>query len=365
MKTKIRALALYLPQYHPIEENDEWWGKGFTEWTNVVKGKSILKGQYQPHLPQDLGYYDLRLEETRIAQARLAKENGISGFCYYHYWFDGQLLLETPLKKNIENGTPDFPFCICWANENWSRSWDGKNKKVLMKQNYSISDYKKHIEYLCQNILKDNRYISVDGKPLIMIYRPSSIPNIKEMVNIWRETAKLYGFDDLYLGFFWSNRDLAWKSPELYDLDFAAAFAPNFANIKKRRTIVEKVLNRTGFKVSLTQKHDIYEYRTLVEFCKNLKYSVDYKLYPGITPMWDNYVRRQNGGANIYLNSSPTLYKDWLQNLTEKFRPYSLEENFIFINAWNEWAEGNHLEPCEKWGMDYLNATKEILEKYK
>jgi lipopolysaccharide biosynthesis protein len=363
MNKKLRALAIYLPQYHPIKENDEWWGKGFTEWKNVIKGKAIMKGQYQPHIPSDLGFYDLRIPEIREAQVELAKANGISGFCYYHYWFNSKRLLEMPIHEVLASQKPDFPFCLCWANENWSRNWDGRTKNILLEQKYNFDDDREHIKYLCENVFNDERYIKVNGKPLFIIYRPSLFPDIKSTVKIWREEAKKFGFDDLYLGSFWSFE--ANIDPAEYGLDFAALFPPNEIPIRSKNSYLGHALKKIGIKLTIKQKFLVYEYKKLVDYCSNMKYPSNFLLYPGITPMWDNYVRRRNGGGRIYLNSTPSLYKKWLTKSCENFNPPTEEENFIFINAWNEWAEGNHLEPCEKWGHQYLEATKEVLEKYK
>jgi lipopolysaccharide biosynthesis protein len=360
---KLRALALYLPQYHPIPENDEWWGKGFTEWRNVVKGTAIVDGQYQPHLPKDLGFYDLRLPEIREQQANLAKESGIYGFCYYHYWFHGKRLIESPLNEVLASNKPDFPFCLCWANESWSRNWDGKEKQVLMKQEYSIEDDKEHIKYLCENVFNDSRYITVDGKPVFIIYRPSSFPDMKKTVSLWRSEAKRMGFKDIYFIFFWAF-DYG-VNPAEYGMDAAALFTPNPLPVKrKNNSVISRALNKLGLQFTNYQKHSVYEYKDLVDYAINNKFPDDFTLYPCVTPMWDNYARRKLGGAKIYVNSTPALYEKWLSAICKIWKVKKNEENFLFINAWNEWAEGNHLEPCERWDNQYLEATKRVLEKY-
>lgn len=193
----IRPIAFYLPQYHPIPENDEWWGKGFTEWTNVTKAKPLFDGHYQPHLPADLGFYDLRLEETRIAQANLARQYGIYGFCYYHYWFNGRRILERPFQEVLERGKPDFPFMLCWANENWTRVWDGGEKNILLEQKYSEQDDIDHIRSLIP-AFKDTRYIKVDGKPVFVVYKSTLIPDIINTIKRWRNEAAMEGLE-LYL----------------------------------------------------------------------------------------------------------------------------------------------------------------------
>lgn len=360
---KIKALAIYLPQFHPIKENDKWWGKGFTEWTNVVKGKSLLRGHYQPHIPKDLGFYDLRLPETRIAQAELASNHDIYGFCYYHYWFNGHRLLETPFQEVINSKSPSLPFCLCWANENWSRNWDGRNKNMLLEQKYNEQDDLEHVRYLCKNYFSDERYIKVNGKPMFVFYRPSLFPDMKKTVAIWRNEAKKFGFEDLYLGFFWSFESE--KKPSDYGLDFAVQFPPNEIRIKRKISFVEKLLSKINLNFTYRQKYLIYDYKTLVDYFKKYNFNKDYTFFPGITPMWDNFVRRRSGGGRIFLNSTPELYKSWLEHICTTWNPQNEEENFLFINAWNEWAEGNHLEPCEKWDKSYLEETKKVLEKFK
>ena len=195
-----RIIAFYLPQYHPFPENDEWWGKGFTEWRNVVKARPLYRGHYQPHLPADLGFYDLRVPEVRQQQADMARMYGINGFCYYHYWFNGHQLMERPLEEMLSSGNPDFPFMLCWANENWTRAWDGGSRHILIAQNYSEEDDRAHIRYLLDNVFSDSRYIRVDGKPVFLIYRSMLFPNMKETIRVWREEASSKGVDwDVFL----------------------------------------------------------------------------------------------------------------------------------------------------------------------
>jgi hypothetical protein len=192
----VRLIAFYLPQFHPIPENDDWWGKGFTEWRNVVQAKPLFPGHYQPHLPADLGFYDLRVPETRQAQADLAREYGIHGFCYYHYWFKGRRLLERPFNEVLTSGQPDFPFCLCWANESWTRAWDGQSGVILMKQEYSEEDDYQHIRWL-SNVFRDKRYIRYEGKPLFLVYRVRDLPNPLQTTEIWRNEARRAGIGEL------------------------------------------------------------------------------------------------------------------------------------------------------------------------
>ena len=351
-----RIIAFYLPQYHPFKENDEWWGKGFTEWRNVTKCKPRYWRHYQPHLPADLGFYDLRIPEVRQAQADMAREYGIYGFCYYHYWFNGHLLMERPLNEVLQSKEPDFPFMICWANENWTRAWDGGEKKILISQNYSEEDDRQHILYLLENIFCDPRYIRVDGKPVFAIYRSSAFPNMKRSIDIWREEARKKGIE-LYLcrvesfneageGYLQDGFDAAIELPPHNIKDYVA-------NKLLLRRALNKV-SRVVFKRNLFP--NIISYRKYSDYMCKQK-SPDYKRYSTVTPMWDNAARRKYTFFALK-GSTPSLYYKWLNHIMKSFRPYSKEENFVFINAWNEWAEGNHLEPDLKWGRKYLEMTK-------
>jgi lipopolysaccharide biosynthesis protein len=355
-----RIISIHLPQFHPIKENDEWWGKGFTEWTNVTKANPIFKGHYQPHLPTDLGFYDLRLEQARAEQAKLAKEYGIHGFCYYHYWFNGKRLLHEPVDAILEAGKPEFPFMLCWANENWTRRWDGSEDKSLIKQHYSEDDDIAHIQFLCKNIFNDPRYIRVNGKPFFAIYRPKLFPNINRTLQTWRNQAMQLGIGELYLGYM-QGFNLK-EDPATMGFDVAIDFQPDFYNCPPaaKGSIIEQAMHKLKIKSSVNQIHNIISYPQYVERAKNIG-RPNYKQYPGITPMWDNTARRKKG-ATIFKDASPQVYESWLKHIIKNFQPYSKEENFIFVNAWNEWAEGNHLEPCAKWGRQYLEATKRSLE---
>ena len=360
-KNNIRTIAVYLPQFHPFPENDAWWGKGFTEWTNVTKAKPLFEGHYQPHLPADLGFYDLRLETTRIAQAELAKAHGIYGFCYYHYWFNGKRLLHEPLDAMLKSGKPDFPFMYCWANENWNRRWDGDEEQVLIKQEYSTEDDIAHIHYLCKNVFADPRYIRVNGKPFFAVYRPALFPDIKATIQTWRSEAFKYGLE-LYMGYMQSfNFKVA---PAEAGFDVAIDFEPDFYSPVNARaaSLKERVLEKLKIRESAFTNNTIINYTAYAESRKKTK-TPPYKFYPSITPMWDNTARRKTG-AFILNNSTPEIYEAWLVDIMNKFQPISPEENFVFINAWNEWAEGNHLEPCIRWGTKYLEATKRVIEKY-
>lgn len=354
-----RAIAIVLPQFHPIPENDKWWGKGFTEWTNVTKAKPLFKDHYQPHLPTDLGFYDLRLEQARDAQAKIAQEHGIYGFCHYHYWFNGKRLLNYPIDEMLRLNKPQMPFMLCWANENWTRRWDGLENDVLIKQEYNQKDDTEHIRWLCENIFSDERYIKVDGKPVFVIYRSDLFPNIEETIKLWRKIAKEeFGYKDLYLCVMESFYKIL--KPHESGFDAAIEFSPHHILKYNKESKNRKGLNI--FKRSKNKSHSFRDYSQAVEESINRKMPA-YKIFRSVTPSWDNTPRRGKNGI-IALGSTPEKYQYWLRNLSEKFEPYSEEENFIFINAMNEWAEGNHLEPCQKYGTQYLEATKSALKSF-
>ncbi len=354
----LRALAVVLPQFHPFPENDAWWGKGFTEWTNVTKAKPRYRGHYQPHLPADLGFYDLRLPQTREDMATLAKEYGIHGFCIHHYWFNGKQLMERPVTEMLESGKPDFPFMLCWANENWTRRWDGQDQEILIKQDYSAHDHREHAAWLCQNAFKDERYIKIDGKPFFLFFNSHIIPDLKETIEIWREEVKKHGFTDIYLA---GVRTASDAVPNAVEVGFDAtiewqpdwktlAFPPNF-------------YNRLKNKVGLGETYRKITYDEVVGKMKALPEPAN-KNFKCIVPGWDNTARRKNNAFIIH-DSTPEKYKAWFEFVCQNTTVYSAEENFVFINAWNEWAEGNHLEPDRKWGVQYLEKTKEVLDSYK
>src|ERR1019366_6300153 len=270
---RVRAIAFYLPQFHPIPENDAWWGNGFTEWTNVTMARPLFKGHYQPHLPADLGFYDLRLPEAREAQAALAREYGIHGFCYYHYWFNGQRLLERPFNEVLASGKPDFPFCLCWANENWTRRWDGEEQEILQAQNYGDEDDLNHIRWLAA-AFRDPRYIRVQNRPLFLVYRLSLLPNPARTVELWRDEARRIGVGELFLcnvESFCNEHGMVAKA----GLDAAVEFAPDWstlvpvqeANWLTRKLMVRprlrRVFERAGLAKACRAEHRLYSYERL------------------------------------------------------------------------------------------------------
>ena len=356
---KLRALAIFLPQFHPVPENDGWWGPGFTEWTNVTKARPQFPGHYQPHVPADMGYYDLRVPEVRMAQATLARQYGIHGFCYYHYWFTGRRILERPFAEILESGEPDFPFMLCWANENWTRRWDGHDKEVLLHQEYSAADDINHIRSLFP-AFADRRYIRIDDKPVFMVYRTSLLPEPERTTDRWRTEAMRAGIGELYL----IRVESHWRNPRPERLGFDAAmpFAPDWHILPppRRPRRLHRLLRRLGLYDPYFEQQGVYSYAGLADVSLSQPH-LGYLRYPCVTPMWDNSPRRKQRGAAIFDGSTPALYRRWLEEAVTRFTPPSVDENLVFINAWNEWAEGNHLEPCQRWGTAYLEATRDVL----
>ncbi|MDZ4728852.1 MAG: glycoside hydrolase family 99-like domain-containing protein [Xanthomonadales bacterium] len=349
----LKLIAFYLPQFHPIPENDAWWGKGFTEWRNVAKGRPLFRGHYQPHLPADLGFYDLRLEDTRIAQAELARAHGINGFCYYHYWFNGRELLERPFNEVLRSRQPDFPICLCWANENWTRRWDGLDHDVLLGQNYSREDDRAHIRSLFP-AFEDSRYLRIDGKPLFLVYRVGLFPEPRATAELWREEASKAGIGEIFLA---SVESIGVrKTPMDTGFDAAVEFAPDWfvKGDPINQGLFPRLVRKFGHKDF--RRYNVYSYDSLVEnmLAKPLP---GYKQFRGVAPSWDKTARRQ-GQADMWLGSTPEKYQAWLSHVIEQTRTrLPSGEQFVFINAWNEWAEGCHLEPDQKYGRAYLEAT--------
>ncbi len=349
---KARLVAFFLPQFHPIPENDEWWGKGFTDWRNVVTAKPLFPGHYQPRIPADLGFYDLRLAEVRKSQAKLAKEFGIEAFCFWHYWFNGKLLLERPLVEILKSGEPDFPFCLAWANENWTRRWDGFDQDILQEQTYGgIKDHIAHFEWLVR-FFKDPRYFKIDGKPVFLIYRPAQIPDLKEMISLWKKLAKESNLPGLFLIAIKCSADAItdWKQK---GFDGELIFQPLFAEILYRI--------RSARKMPIDKMNLIFDYDEIVEVMADLNgqfVSRSETSFATVTPSWDNTPRRKNTKPFILTNSSPETFERWLKHEIERIQSRKPEYRIVFINAWNEWAEENYLEPDLKFGLAYLEAVK-------
>lgn len=353
-----KLLAFHLPQFHPIPENDEWWGAGFTEWRNVARASPRFDGHYQPHFPADLGYYDLRLREVRQQQADLARRYGIDGFCYYHYWFSGKRLLERPVAEILRSGEPDYPFCLCWANENWTRRWDGEDQKVLIAQQYSQADDLAHIQALLP-YFHDPRYIRIQDKPLFLLYRSTDLPDVRSTVALWREQAQASGLADLYLVKVESGPRERKRRPEFDGFDAALDFQPDWGSLPSRLEPPRrwKLLHKLGLARSHPFREDrVYSYPEVVA-AMLARPPVDYARIPCVVPSWDNTARR-GSDATILHGSTPEAYGRWLRSVLADGRTLDLlPEPVVFINGWNEWAEGNHLEPDLQSGHGYLQET--------
>ena len=344
-----RLICFYLPQFHPIPENDEWWGEGFTEWTNVQPARPQFAGHYQPHVPGELGYYNLLDPAVQRRQVELAKLYGIGGFCFYFYWFGGKRLLETPTENYLNDGSLDLPFCLCWANENWSRRWDGHDSQILMAQQHSAEDDLAFIAHVAR-YMRDQRYIRVGGKPLLLVYRPGLLPSAQETAQRWRQWCRDNDVGEIYLAY---TQSFETVDPAAYGFDAAIEFPPN-------NSAPPSV---TGGVMPLEDDFDckVYDWRAFVGRSERYLHPT-YKLFRSVCPSWDNTARRKHRGT-VFVNNTPALYQQWLENAiadTVKHQP-TPGERLIFINAWNEWAEGAHLEPDTRYGYAWLQATRNAL----
>ena len=343
----IRLIAFYLPQFHVTPENNEFWGEGFTEWTNVKSSKPQFKNHHQPHVPINQDYYNLEDIEVMRYQSNLAKKYGVSGFCFYFYWFEGKRLLEKPILQYLEKKDINFPFCLSWANENWTRRWDGLENEILVKQNHSEKDDVEFIKYISK-YLKDKRYIRVSGKPLILVCRPELLPSAKKTTSIWREWCLKNKIGEIFLVY--SQQFRPFKNPKKYGFDAATEFPPNESGVS--------MIKEGTLSIHKNFSGNIYNWRELAYRSKHYS-PPPYKTFRGINPGWDNTARRKNRG-NILYGSHPAIYQKWLYNaIKDTVKRFSdPTEQLLFVNAWNEWAEGAHLEADQRYGYAYLEATR-------
>jgi len=353
-----KALAFYLPQFHPIPENDEWWGKGFTEWRNVAKAKPLFRGHYQPRLPADLGYYDLRVSETREAQAKLARDYGIYGFCYYHYWLHGHRLLDSPINAVLADGKPDFPFCLCWANDHWTRRWIGDGQQILAKQAYSAQDNIRHGSLLA-SIFSDSRYILIEGRPLFLIYRPADIPDVGLMLDRFSAQCRIKGIDRPF--FVAVDGHCVGRDFRGEGFDANLAFTPQLGvsspdAFEDRRSW--RKFRRNLRNAIVSAKLKVFDEETERKKMRAIQRS--YPCIPSCFVSWDNSARRGRDGI-IYTKSRVDHYEEDLCEAVEVAGLNTNSPGLLFINAWNEWAEGNYLEPDMRNKHVYLEATKRAL----
>ncbi|WP_243075691.1 glycoside hydrolase family 99-like domain-containing protein [Microbacterium sp. SS28] len=344
MSVRARTIAFFLPQFHTIPENDRWWGPGFTEWTNVRRARPAFSGHDHPRRAGPLGEYDLRDESVLHAQAALAVESGIDAFCIYYYWFSGKRLLEAPLDLYLKSG-PDFPFCISWANENWSRRWDGKDHQVLISQEYdegtAAEVFRDMLKYL-----SDPRYLRVDSRAVLVVHRVDHIPHAAKLAIAWRRIAREAGIGELYLIAAETRRHI---DPRPVGFDAVAEFPPVGANT------LGSALLRPPPRLDAKFRGRLMSYeRTARRFMS--RRPAEFRRHPGVMPGWDNSARR-GPNATVYVDASPQRYSQWLAHARDAENRHG-KDGLVFINAWNEWAEGAYLEPDASHGDEYLSATR-------
>jgi lipopolysaccharide biosynthesis protein len=351
---KAKLICYYLPQFHPIPENDEWWGKGFTEWTNVAKAKSLFPGHYQPRIPADLGFYDLRVPETRIAQAKMAKEYGIEGFCYWHYWFAGKRLLERPFNEVLKSGEPDFPFCLGWANESWTGIWHGNSDRTLIEQTYpSEKDEEAHFQSLLEAFF-DKRYLTVDGKPLFYIYKPHNLPEANRFVDHWRELATNAGLKGIY--FIGESHIPTWNPKENGFDASVPHMGQGFVKLMTNHANLMELLKKKWY-YYIYDITNIFSYKDFVKHGTFLL-SDEFVQYPCVLSNWDNTPRSGRRGY-ILSESTPELFRNHLRKAIEQVARRDFDKRLVFIKSWNEWAEGNYLEPDQMFGRGYLESCRD------
>ena len=383
---KARIIAYYLPQYHPIPENDEAWGPGFTEWTNVAQAKPLFRGHYQPRIPADLGFYDLRLPETREQQAQMAREAGIEGFCYYHYWMgNGKQLLQRPFEEVLKSGKPDFPFCLCWANHEWTtKTWqnDGDTKIIAPMVYSGDDDYTRHFNYVLP-AFKDRRYITVDGQPIFSIYDPYKFEDVSHFMELWRKLASKNGLPGIHFSAMINNTTTIKRShsgtlervipnlessagvyQDILSLGFDSITSYGKARgemlaLGKYRRNISKYLHQ-HFPLLPTLK---YNYPKIVRhfFAPEDHWE---NIFPTIIPQWDRTPRAGNG-EGIYINSTPENFQKHIEDAIRIVADKQPEHRIIFLKSWNEWGEGNYVEPDVKYGHGYLEALKSTLSNIK
>lgn len=355
--SKPRVIAFYLPQFYPTPENDKWWGKGFTEWTNVAKAKPLYKGHYQPHIPADLGFYDLRVPQVREAQAQMARAAGIEGFCYWHYWFDGRRILNEVFAEVLENKHPDFPFCLCWANHSWyKKNWTSSgHDQLLIEQTYpGLNDYESHFNAVLP-AFKDERYMKVDGKPIFAVFNPLDNFDKGLLIETWNKLAQENGFPGIYFVAYNIEPD---KNEQILSYGFDGV-AIDYIKCKiNTKSKFYKALKRIQREVlHVTQKRSYLEY---IKYFFQFFHGED-NIYPVIVPNFD-HSPRSGKKAVMMPDSTPKKWGHLCKRVFELTSHKSHDENLVFVKAWNEWGEGNHLEPDLKYGHGYLDELKSAID---
>lgn len=378
---KPRIIGLYLPQYHPIPENDEWWGPGFTEWVNVAKARPLFRGHYQPHIPADLGFYDLRLPETREQQASLAREAGLEGFCYYHYWFgNGKQLLQRPFEEVLKSGRPTLPFCLCWANHDWTnKTWKRgsslRRDTMIMKMEYSREDHIAHFHHLLP-AFRDERYIKVDGKPLFAVYAPESIPDAAAFIDLWQKLAKENGLEGIhFVGYtanakgrnqdgrltLWDTHQAAALYKSVLDKGFDAVMSSGMARAQSMCHGKFDMLLYYISKNTPLPTHNRTDYARLMQH-----YYVDEdsweNVYPTLLPQWDR-TPRAGSKTNMLTGATPELFQRTVEEAIRRIRGKQGEHQILFLKSWNEWGEGNYVEPDQRFGHGFLEAIRKAIDE--
>jgi hypothetical protein len=360
--TNARVVAFYLPQFHPIPENDEWWGKGFTEWTNVAKAQPLFRGHHQPNVPADLGFYDLRVPEVRELQAEIARRNGIEAFCYYHYWFAGKRLLERPFNEVVSSGKPNFGFCLCWANQTWTGVWHGAPNRILVEQTYpGEQDHIAHFRAL-EPAFHDPRYLTIDGMPVFIIYNPEELPECRKTLELWRGLACKSGLKGLFLVGNDLNLFGLWTPSEWLKQDhgFDAIIWTGNGDYEIRRQIGRGIMRRVLRPWPKMQARwngpRIYPYG---EISEKLTFQSPHSVasYPCVVHSWDNTPRSGRNGL-VLTGATPELFRPILRKAIRSVEEYRKPERFVYLKSWNEWAEGNYLEPDLRWGHKYLDVIR-------
>jgi lipopolysaccharide biosynthesis protein len=339
----LRLIAFYLTQFHPTPENDLWWGKGFTEWTNVTKATPLFEGHSQPHLPTDFGFYDLRVRETRREQIKVAKQYGIDGFCYHYYWFSGKRILNLPLDDMLSDPESEMPFCLCWANENWTRRWDGADHEILIAQEYLPDDDLNFIKSLVP-FFQDKRYIRVDGKLYFIVYQPQDLPHPTKTVAIWRNYCRSIGLGEIHVcaALTHGNEEYA-----KFGFDSGVEFPPHNLRTANINTQIEFYDVFRG---------SVLQYSAIAQSYLDRTYGAS-RVFKTVFPSWDNTARTKER-AVIVIHSTPENYEYWLASTIDLVKQSNKNDGLVFINAWNEWAEGCHLEPGRLFGHGFLQATQ-------
>lgn len=365
-----KVIAFYLPQFHPMPENDLWWGPGFTEWTSVAKARPLYNGHVQPHLPANLGFYDLRLSESREDQAEMAKKAGVYGFCYWHYWFEGKQLMNRPFDEVVKSGTPDFPFCVAWANHSWhKKNWARGNgmfageNEVLIKQTYGgEKDYTEHF-YSLLDAFKDKRYIKIHGRLLFMIYNDMDFGDFPLFSKVWNQLAVKEGLP----GFYFVTH--ACVAPQISNIDKFLDEGYDAVNVslhrmpfKSEREVYDSIFARIKRKIRVhfKIKPEVVDYKDALRWMDNPLFE-NPKIFPTIIPNWDHTPRSGRFGR-VFQNCTPELFRKHIDMILDRIRHKDTADSIIFLKSWNEWGEGNYIEPDTEYGMERLNVLRDALE---